>query len=101
MSDSLGRLSCTGSLADEGREEPYESFKIISKKALADYYRAEKKFIEFLMQADVWSEEQVRSCVSSIVGWRSCWGTPSTPGGRPVARPICGTSLAPVCICSS
>lgn len=58
----MRRLSCSGSWLDsmeDGRDEPYESFKIISKKALADYYRAEEKFLDFLMQADVWSEEQV------------------------------------------
>lgn len=57
------RLSC-GSAADleERRgDEPYDSFKIISKRALADYHRAEARFIEFLDEADVWSLEQVRN----------------------------------------
>jgi hypothetical protein len=46
----------------EEPEEPYESFKIISKKALADYKRAEKIFLDFLASADVWSQEEVGSC---------------------------------------
>jgi hypothetical protein len=56
------RWSCAD-VADsdaEKCEEPYESFKMISKKALADYARAELKFLDFLCSADVWSEEQVR-----------------------------------------
>jgi hypothetical protein len=33
---------------------------MISNKALADYQRAEKKVLDFLCSADVWSEEKVR-----------------------------------------
>ena len=45
----------------EKREEPYDSFKIISKKAMADYERAKQRFLDFLMDADVWSSDQVCS----------------------------------------
>lgn len=44
-------------------EEPpstYDAFKIISKKALADYRRAERRFLDFLASADVWSQDEVR-----------------------------------------
>lgn len=40
-------------------EEPYDNFKIISKKALADYARAEELFLDFLATADVWSSAEV------------------------------------------
>lgn len=40
-------------------EEAYEHFKIISKKALADYKRAEELFLDFLATADVWSSKEV------------------------------------------
>lgn len=64
------RLSC-GSAADleDRRDEPYDSFKIISKKALADYHRAEERFVRFLDEADVWSHEQVRSSRLATCGW--------------------------------
>lgn len=42
-----------------GHEEPYDNFKIISKKALADYARAEELFLDFLATADVWSSAEV------------------------------------------
>lgn len=45
---------------DDRREEPYDSFKIISRKALEDYHKAEQKFLDFLQEADVWSKDQVR-----------------------------------------
>jgi hypothetical protein len=32
---------------EDRREEPYDSFKIISRKALEDYYKAERKFLVF------------------------------------------------------
>lgn len=43
------------------QEEADENLKIISKKALADYKRAEELFLEFLANADVWSSEEVNS----------------------------------------
>jgi hypothetical protein len=47
--------------SDRRGDEPYESFKIISKKALADYHRAERIFLDFLASADVWSQPEVRT----------------------------------------
>jgi hypothetical protein len=47
-------------VVDGRRGEPYDSFKIISRKALDDYHKAEQKFLLFLQEADVWSKEQVR-----------------------------------------
>lgn len=39
----------------------YDSFRIISKKALADYKRAERLFLDFLANANVWSQDEVRA----------------------------------------
>jgi len=51
---------------DNRDDQPYDSFKIISRKALTDYKKAERIFLDFLASADVWSQDEVRPyCVAA------------------------------------
>lgn len=50
---------------DNRDDQPYDSFKIISRKALSDYKKAERIFLDFLAAADVWSQDEVRLCQPS------------------------------------
>lgn len=53
---------------DDGKDEDaHDTHKIISKKAMKDFHRAKQRFLTFLMEADVWSQEQVRHAPSA---WR-------------------------------
>jgi hypothetical protein len=60
----------------------YDSFKVISSKALANYKHAEKLFLDFLASADVWSQEEVPLLLSVLLGQLN--------------SPQCGNSDAPV-----
>eukprot|EP00892_Ulva_mutabilis_P002245 jgi/Ulvmu1/12020/UM083_0033.1 len=44
-------------------DQPYDSFKIISRKALSDYKKAERIFLDFLAAADVWSQDEVTATI--------------------------------------
>ena len=46
---------------EDGKDaEAHETHKIISRKAMKDFHRAKQRFLKFLMDADVWSQEQAR-----------------------------------------
>lgn len=66
----------------------YDAFKIISKKALADYRRAEKLFLDFLASADVWSQDEVRHQSEPL--------HPQLEAPCPIANPLASSSISSV-----